>query len=84
MVKNDFRKTSIPLGFLRKVFSFVKKHPQFYPKKYLFIVCIFYLTEGELIHQVCLKKYEAFSRGCIFLILEMLSFLRIIFKLFLE
>ena len=57
MVKNDFRKTSMPLGFLRKVFSFVKKHPQFYPKKYLFIVCIFYLTEGELIHQVCLKKY---------------------------
>ena len=57
MVKNDFRKTSISLEFLRKVFSFAEKHPQFYPKKCLFIASRFYLSEGELIHQVFLKKY---------------------------
>ena len=59
MAKNDFRVTCISLGFLRKFLNFVEKHPRFSPKKYLFIVCIFYLNEGELIYQVRLRKNTA-------------------------
>ena len=37
--------------------SFVEKHVSFYPKRCLFIFCIFYLNEKELNQQVCLIKY---------------------------
>ena len=37
--------------------SFVEKHVSFYPKRCLFIFCIFYLNEKELNQQICLIKY---------------------------
>ena len=56
MAKNDFRVTCISLEFLRTFSNFVEKHLWFSPKNCLFIVCIFYLNEGELIYQVRLRK----------------------------
>ena len=59
MAKNDFRVTCISLEFLRTFSNFVEKHLWFSPPKCLFIVCIFYLNEGELIYQVRLRKNTA-------------------------
>ena len=49
----------LSLRFVRKRFSFVGKHSNFYPIDVLFIFCIFYLQyldEEELIQQVRLKN----------------------------
>ena len=48
----------LSLGFVRKILSFVGKHLyKLLLKRYLFILCIFYLNEEELIQQVCLIKF---------------------------
>ena len=47
----------LSLGFVWKMLSFVGKHLSFYPKRYLFIFCIFYLNEKELNQEVYLIKF---------------------------
>ena len=59
MTKNDFMVTSIfniIIRICKKKFNFCGKTPKFLPKRGLFIFCIFYLNEEELIQQVCLIK----------------------------
>ena len=60
MAKNDFRVTSIFKIIIRicmKNVEFCRKTSKFLPKRCLFILCIFYLSEKELNQQVCLIKY---------------------------
>ena len=60
MAKNDFRVTSIfkiIITICMKNVEFCRKTSTFLPKRCLFIFCIFYLNEKELIQQVCLIKY---------------------------
>ena len=60
MAKNDFRVTSIFKIIIRicmKNVEFCRKTSKFLPKRCLFILCIFYLSEKELNQQVWLIKY---------------------------
>ena len=52
MAKNKFKVTSIfkiIIRICKKSFGFWGKKPKFLPRRYLFISCIFYLNEQELI-----------------------------------
>ena len=60
MAKDDFRVASIFKIIIRicmKNVEFCGKTFKFLPKRWLFVFCVFYLTEKEFSQQVCLIKY---------------------------
>ena len=62
MAKNDFTVTyffffKIILRIFKIIFEYCRKISKFLAQICLFVLCIFYLNEDELIQEKCLRKY---------------------------